>query len=236
MRELYLSSVRPIISYTCAVWFVLGDSASRLYQTKQKLIHELHSLQSECLASIAGAFRRTSSLMLHKELFIMPIAVYLHQLAMAHRARYISYDEFKLIDTRSFPYKRSLAFLALHPYRASYVHAKVLAENTKPPQSVTKYIKHQTKVLSASLWRAYLFERTGSKTAHRGLSGKPVAMSSPWGPNNFKPYRERAFACPVHHSLPVQNWLHWTELLPPSEKGMSAPPPPPLPTYPSIHR
>ncbi|EXF75106.1 hypothetical protein CFIO01_06716 [Colletotrichum fioriniae PJ7] len=168
------------------VWFVLGDSASRLYQTKQKLIHELHSLQSECLASIAGAFRKTSSLMLHKELFIMPIAVYLHQLAMAHRARYIS---FKLIDTKSFPYKRSLAFLASHPYRASDVHAKVLAENTKPPQSVTQYIKHQAKALSTSLWRAYLFERTGSKTAHRGLSGKPVAMSSPWGPNNFKRYR-----------------------------------------------
>ncbi|KAG7044325.1 Zinc knuckle [Colletotrichum scovillei] len=166
MRELYLSSVRPIISYACPVWFVLGNSASRLYQTKQKLIHELRSLQSECLAFVAGAFRRTSSLMLHKELFVMPIAVYLHQLAMAH-----------------------FAFLASHPYRASYVHAKVLAGNTLPEQPVTQYIKQQARLLSASLWRAYLSEHTRSKTAHRGLSGKPVALSSPWGPNNFRRYR-----------------------------------------------
>ncbi|OHE92937.1 hypothetical protein CORC01_11804 [Colletotrichum orchidophilum] len=136
--------------------------------------------------------------MLHKELFVQPIAVVLQQMSMAYRARHIFNEEFKLIDTKSFPFKRSLASLSSHPFRASYAHARVLADNAGAADSETlrekhivinAYIRKQANLLSTKLWSSYWGKRIESETSNRGLSGRPAALADDWGRENIKRHR-----------------------------------------------
>ncbi|GJC99064.1 zinc knuckle [Colletotrichum higginsianum] len=117
MRHLYLTSVRPIISYACAAWFTLSADPKNPYPLKDGLIQRLDTLQTNCLRSIAGAFKTTSNLPLHKELNIPPIAVYLQEKATAHRARNYESDDYKLLlsKTERFPHKATLNCFKRHP-------------------------------------------------------------------------------------------------------------------------
>ncbi|KAF4478276.1 hypothetical protein CGGC5_v014021 [Colletotrichum fructicola Nara gc5] len=56
MRRLYITSVRPIITYACACWFVLADGKGQQFRITKKLIARLDRLQRECLVNISGAY------------------------------------------------------------------------------------------------------------------------------------------------------------------------------------
>ncbi|KAF5517530.1 putative RNA-directed DNA polymerase from transposon X-element [Colletotrichum aenigma] len=87
MRRLYITSVRPIITYACACWFVLADGKGQPFRITKKLIARLDRLQRECLVEISGAYSQTPVMVLQKELNIEPIEVALHRIATAHRVR-----------------------------------------------------------------------------------------------------------------------------------------------------
>lgn len=85
MRQLYLTLVRPIITYGCATWFLRGPDVK--WRLSDKLLSELESRQYQCLVQIAGAYKQIPRQYLLKELCIEPLEVHLERCAMAFRAR-----------------------------------------------------------------------------------------------------------------------------------------------------
>lgn len=85
MRHLYLTKIRPIITYGCAIWFLRGPDVK--WKLSDTLMRELESRQYQCLQHIAGAFKGISQQYLLKELHIEPLEVHLERCAMAFRAR-----------------------------------------------------------------------------------------------------------------------------------------------------
>ncbi|KAK2051892.1 hypothetical protein LY76DRAFT_469421, partial [Colletotrichum caudatum] len=81
LRQLYITCIRPMLSYACAVWFVLTTADARCKWTlTAQLLKQLEIEDSKWLRQISGAFTRTSGDVLCKELFVEKISVYL-----AHR-------------------------------------------------------------------------------------------------------------------------------------------------------
>ncbi|KAF3808262.1 hypothetical protein GCG54_00006881 [Colletotrichum gloeosporioides] len=211
MRQLYLSTIRPIISYACPAWFMLGNDSSTTYNFRQPYIHRLDNLQNECLVTVAGAYKKAPTVPLHKELHVDPIAVYLQRVAMSHRARNIFTDDYDLINTTSFPFKREMTFLKSHPYKIDYDHARELVEEAeqqlreskpgladatlidmdprKRSQVVNRYIREQATLLSEHLWKAYRDRPRPSRTVAYGLRGRPVAAEGKWGAFNLKRFK-----------------------------------------------
>ncbi|KAF4901311.1 RNA-directed DNA polymerase from mobile element jockey, partial [Colletotrichum viniferum] len=211
MRQLYLSTIRPIISYACPAWFMLGNDSSKTYNFRQPYIHRLDNLQNECLVTVAGAYKKAPTVPLHKELHVDPIAVYLQRVAMSHRARNIFTDDYDLINTTSFPFKREMTFLKSHPYKIDYDHARELVQEAeqqlreskpgladatlvdmdprKRSQVVNRYIRAQAALLSEHLWKAYRDRPRPSRTVAYGLRGRPVAAEGKWGAFNLKRYK-----------------------------------------------
>lgn len=96
MRRLYLSKIRPIISYGCGAWFldkdmVRGNLPFRLNKT---CIEKLESIQYKCLVQISGAMEKTSRAMLQKELCIDSIQVFLGCQARAFHARSMLHPDY----------------------------------------------------------------------------------------------------------------------------------------------
>ncbi|KAF4421507.1 putative RNA-directed DNA polymerase from transposon X-element [Colletotrichum fructicola] len=211
VRQLYLSTIRPIISYACPAWFMLGNDSSTTYNLRQPYIHRLDNLQNECLVTVAGAYKKAPTVTLHKELHVDPIAVYLQRVAMSHRARNIFTDDYDLINTTSFPFKREMTFLKSHPYKIDYDHARKLVEEAeqqlreskpsladatlidmdprKRSQVINRYIRAQATLLSEHLWKAYRDRPRPSRTVAYGLRGRPVAAEGKWGAFNLKRYK-----------------------------------------------
>lgn len=84
MRRLYLTNVRPKLTYACATWFLRGPARWTL---NDKLVGKLESAQYQCLMLVAGAFSQTARLYLRKELNIEPLEIHLERCASAARAR-----------------------------------------------------------------------------------------------------------------------------------------------------
>lgn len=213
MRHLYLTSVRPIISYACAAWFTLSVDPDNPYPLKDALIQRLDTLQTNCLRSIAGAFKTTSNLPLHKELNIPPIAVYLQEKAMAHRARNYKSDDYKLLrsKTERFPHKATLNCFKRHPLLELYKAAGSLRDCAKAwwldqndtvfwenpvsqGEAITKYMKRQALLLCRELWEEFKsnekkYRDTRIRKTTLGVQRRPVATMGDWGPRNLKRYR-----------------------------------------------
>ena len=85
MRQLYLTKVRPIITYGCASWFLRGPDVK--WKLSNSLMRELESRQHQWLVQIAGAFKQIHRQYLLKELYIEPLEVHLERCATAFRAR-----------------------------------------------------------------------------------------------------------------------------------------------------
>lgn len=80
MRHLYLTKIRPIITYGCAVWFLRGSDVK--WNLTDTLMRKLESIQYQCLMRVAGAFKGTPRQYLLQELYIEPLEV--------HRAKAIN--------------------------------------------------------------------------------------------------------------------------------------------------
>ena len=145
MRELYLTKVRPIISYGCAVWFIRGKGIGRSFEFGTKLIGELESLQYECLKEISGAYKRTSRRCLLKELWIPSIESYLRTTAMGFRARMLDTEHAQVLHDNRFkelPGVQNLiprSKLEEHPYHILDVEAKKFLEDAQRHWQQTPY-------------------------------------------------------------------------------------------------
>jgi hypothetical protein len=81
MRALFVSKIRPMISFACAAWFLPHNG---LFSC---LISRLESLQQSALKQMSGGFRTTPYHMLLKELHIERMDYFLYRLAVTSRAK-----------------------------------------------------------------------------------------------------------------------------------------------------
>lgn len=88
MKQLYVTKIRPIITYACGAWFIPIHKEVN-WGISQKRLEILESLQYQCLLQISGAMRGTSRLVLEKELNIDSIRMTLCRLAATHRTKMI---------------------------------------------------------------------------------------------------------------------------------------------------
>ncbi|KAJ3525821.1 hypothetical protein NM208_g11477 [Fusarium decemcellulare] len=85
-RKIYLSKIRPIISYACAVWFVWSPYKLLNWALSPKNRKQLRYLQSLCLKQISGSLGRCSARVLEKELNIEKIEIFLYRAMLTQRA------------------------------------------------------------------------------------------------------------------------------------------------------
>lgn len=66
MKKLYVSSVLPIFSYACPVWFVDGRGQKIRGQLTKTLVQSLDAEQARFLRFVAGGFEASASEVVHK--------------------------------------------------------------------------------------------------------------------------------------------------------------------------
>ncbi|KAF6814914.1 hypothetical protein CPLU01_14277 [Colletotrichum plurivorum] len=211
MRQLYITSIRPIITNACPVWFITGDDSSQCHNVNQELVCRLDSLQCLCLRAIAGTFKSASRPQIQKELHIQPIAIHLQRLTSCHRARNIFTQDVELLDNRYFPKKQTLKFLKSHPYRILYDRARGLVDAAEEHlrQSngelrnvpfddmdphrrsgfITSHIRSQAELHAEHVWRTHRDGDGKRKHAPNAVCGRPVAAQGEWGKANLKRYK-----------------------------------------------
>src|SRR5689334_380073 len=59
MRNLYLTKIRPIITYTCRAWFLYSDNRNWAWDITEKLLKKLEQLQYRNLLQISGVMKKT---------------------------------------------------------------------------------------------------------------------------------------------------------------------------------
>ena len=80
MKLLFKATIRAAISHCAPIW-AIGDTGQGLSKTK---LRPLEKLQNRCLRLVAGAYKRTPTAALEKELEIPPLPLYLQSLALTH--------------------------------------------------------------------------------------------------------------------------------------------------------
>ncbi|KAF3799822.1 Retrovirus-related Pol polyprotein [Colletotrichum gloeosporioides] len=198
MRRLYITSVRPIITYACACWFVLADGKGQQFRITKKLIARLDRLQRECLVNISGAYNQTPVMVLQKELNIEPIEVALHRIAMAHRVRNtntLEGERMLKVARRPFHRMRSFACFDLHPYWVAYQQAGLVRDEIVQHYGLERsvrlgrnvagwfnqYLRQQGLLRSAYLWAEFAEEH--ALKAPRTCGYEAVTYMGEWCTN-----------------------------------------------------
>ncbi|EQB44609.1 hypothetical protein CGLO_16629 [Colletotrichum gloeosporioides Cg-14] len=198
MRRLYITSVRPIITYACACWFVLADGKGQQFRITKKLIARLDRLQRECLVNISGAYNQTPVMVLQKVLNIEPIEVALHRIAMAHRVRNtntLEGERMLKVARRPFHRMRSFACFDLHPYWVAYQQAGLVRDEIVQHYGLERsvrlgrnvagwfnqYLRQQGLLRSAYLWAEFAEEH--ALKAPRTCGYEAVTYMGEWCTN-----------------------------------------------------
>ncbi|KAK1455409.1 zinc knuckle, partial [Colletotrichum melonis] len=129
MKKLYVSSVLPIFSYACPVWFVDGRGQKIRGQLTKTLVQSLDAEQARFLRFIAGGFEASASEVVHKELHMIQLSVYLEQLALRHRINNLYSPEYRDLEAMWDNVFTDIATeqeLGAHPYKALYGQAESL--------------------------------------------------------------------------------------------------------------
>ncbi|KAE9581871.1 hypothetical protein CGMCC3_g2150 [Colletotrichum fructicola] len=95
LRHQYITSVRPIFAYACALWYVVRRTKGTRckWSLCQALVNKLETEQTQCLKQFFGAYQRVSGDTLCKEFFVEKLCVSLAGCAMKHRATNIDTPE-----------------------------------------------------------------------------------------------------------------------------------------------
>lgn len=95
LRHQYITSVRPIFAYACALWYVVRRTKGTRckWSLCQALVNKLETEQTQCLKQFFGAYQRVSGDILCKEFFVEKLCVFLAGCAMKHRATNIDTPE-----------------------------------------------------------------------------------------------------------------------------------------------
>ncbi|KZL86892.1 zinc knuckle [Colletotrichum incanum] len=132
LRRFYLTCIRPVFAYACALWYVVttGEVQCR-WSINKSLFKQLETEQTQCLKQISGAFQRTSGDMLCKELFVEKLTVYLTRRAQVYRVKNLGIPEGQQLR-RSWRRLRpglTTEVLAKHPYKVVYDEAEIKVRN-----------------------------------------------------------------------------------------------------------
>ncbi|CAH0002271.1 unnamed protein product [Clonostachys byssicola] len=150
MRQLYLTSIRPIISYGCGAWFSPpGENRIKWRLTKHRMA-QLETLQYRCLLAVSGAMNGTSRETLLTELGIPSLEVYLGQQAKMYRTRMLDTPEYKELERirMRFPLGKVKAAYNRHPFHLLFCEANALrglAEENELTKLKAEFIKSQAK-------------------------------------------------------------------------------------------
>ncbi|KAG7064329.1 zinc knuckle [Colletotrichum scovillei] len=145
MKKLYVSSVLPIFSYACPVWFVDGRGQKIRGQLTKTLVQSLDAEQARFLRFIAGGFEASASEVVHKELHMIQLSVYLEQLALRHRINNLyspEHRDLKAMWDNVFTDIATEQELGAHPYKALYGQAE------------SSWLEMRERVLDKQLCRA----------------------------------------------------------------------------------
>lgn len=206
-RQIYLTKIRPTISYACAAWFVFSPNQRLNWALNGKNIAQLERLQYSCLKKVSGALSNCSARALEKELNIEHIRVYLYRLMLSHRAKSL-----QVLDRP--PYVSPVhvspksPILAAHPCQllareaqdlcgsawqrvarnlggdAKKLAAKWLDPKTRK-DAIAKCAKQDTAKRSAELWNDYRRKRAMKHPEHQF----PLALVEDWHPKSFQYYK-----------------------------------------------
>ncbi|EXF83885.1 zinc knuckle [Colletotrichum fioriniae PJ7] len=125
IRRLYITSVRPIAAYAAPVWFLYRDNERRIrWQISANLVMKLDKAQAVCLRQVAGAYQTTANPVVHQELDVPPLSLFLEKLGQKHRTRNLDTREYARLTTvwatDNMPKTLSAANNIAHPYRILY--------------------------------------------------------------------------------------------------------------------
>ncbi|WAO89012.1 Reverse transcriptase domain-containing protein [Fusarium falciforme] len=198
MKQLYVTKIRPIITYACGSWFIPIHKEVN-WGISQKRLGILESLQYQCLLQISGAMRGTSRIVLEKELNIDSIRVTLCRLAATHRAKMIDTPDHDALvkartslskpdDDRAHPYTlldlggRHLRQRTWKGMVAELGEAKAAANWSDPKErnkALKAYCMGDTFRGSEAMWDEYRQKRAQKHAT------VPPAMKGPWGADAF---------------------------------------------------
>jgi len=198
MRQLYVTKVRPIISYACAAWFNRGAGVAVPWQLSRKLIDDLESLQYRCLVQVSGAMAKTSYNVLLKELDIESVEVFLHRVSIAQRAQSLDTPEYKELEAlwlARLDKVPSSARVCEHPYRVLFDDARDLAEEARrsllPDESAWLDTARRNRAIKRCARQRATAAMSERWEAYRMVPGKKEcpALVEPWGPRSLRFYR-----------------------------------------------
>ncbi|CVK85311.1 uncharacterized protein FPRN_06812 [Fusarium proliferatum] len=187
LRQLYITTVRPIISHGCGAWFIYGEDKVK-YQITQELGRYLGRIQNQCLRIVTGALARTKGRAVNKEAYVEDILVYLDRVATVQSAR----------SRHS------------RPRKASQDPTDRSPNNVR--KAMVKIAKQDSHEMSCKIWNRHVEERNNELARSRSAADMDKAG---WGPHNLKRYRGLSRAqstmliqCRTGY-IALNKYLHW---------------------------
>ncbi|KAF3804752.1 hypothetical protein GCG54_00012245 [Colletotrichum gloeosporioides] len=213
LRHQYITSVRPIFAYACALWYVVRRTKGTRckWSLCQALVNKLETEQSQCLKQFFGAYQRVSGDILCKEFFVEKLCVFLAGCAMKHRVTNIDTPEGQaLLRTWLFVANRrglTAEVMEAHPLNVAYREAKALvwmvaddelqlriradpklAKNPalqwlRRKQLIRDVVKKMSHFKSQDLWQKFFIRYLSQAAAFNEIC--PVVQGI-WGQHNLR--------------------------------------------------
>ncbi|KAF4953635.1 hypothetical protein FGADI_5971 [Fusarium gaditjirri] len=207
MRLFFISKIRPVFTYACGAWFIRRERGedSISYQINNKQIKRLEKVYTFCLRKISGAFHRTASQVLEKEMFIENIWTVLYSQAHLQRAKAFFAPDTRWRSGKTFDFRKSgvrnpYDDLNLDAYAdiinlyesicchedASFREAGLKAMDDPKARSIRlrKFIKVRATRTCRVRWEQYILQRRLDRamTSLGDNSAQlPAALKEPWG-------------------------------------------------------
>ncbi|KAF5683586.1 hypothetical protein FDENT_7198 [Fusarium denticulatum] len=179
LRQLYITTVRPIISHGCGAWFIYGDQERVKFQIPNTVLGSLVSIQNQCLRMVTGTLSRTTGRTVNKEAYVEDILVYLERVATLQRARALDTPDHERLR-RIRRQGRTPAQFELHPYHGLDYPARSLLERANESCRDRK-ASNMSLNISRHLEDCYYENPRYRSAAEMDKAG--------WGPHNLKRYR-----------------------------------------------
>ncbi|KAF6516142.1 hypothetical protein HZS61_004883 [Fusarium oxysporum f. sp. conglutinans] len=216
MRLFFISKIRPVFTYACGAWFIRkerGDS-NISYQINNKQMKRLEDVYTFCLRKISGAFYRTASQVLEKEMFIENIWIVLHSQATLQRAKAYFAPDTRWRRKKTFDFWKSgvrnpYDDLNLDAYAciinlgesiyfhedASFLEAGIKAMNDPKARNIRlrRFIKVRATQSCRVRWEQYILQRRVERAmTSRGDNSAqlPAALLEPWGSKSLGYYNK----------------------------------------------
>ncbi|KAF4460146.1 Zinc knuckle [Fusarium albosuccineum] len=216
-RQIYVTKIRPTISYACQAWFIYTWSKTGGWRLSAENLQRLDKLQHTCLHAVSGSFRRCAKRVLEKELHIEPIHIFLYRTMMAQRAKLIKpKGHFPFVGDVDRPEPTLVA--EAPPYERIDVEASVVCQrawdrlshgieddrllpiaqwlDTKARnRAINRAAREQALEQCRAEWQKYLDERANRRLTRpqdypfEKNKDPPAALVGGWGPGSLRYYR-----------------------------------------------